>query len=240
MSITRSIKRNLVLVCLVVAGVFPIDAADAQTAISSIRVPVAVCNTGSFVEWQPSWTPPKQVTVQLPATEGRQVAMYMGFGGYPQVIAQRGWSCLAAQGGDGNNWLDVAPAGKPPSSSKWTAGQGISIQDDPACVSCRLELACPFFSYARLLYSKYYPGLTGCTPAPPTETVYQLGNNAVAFSDPPHVMGDGVPSGGSYEANGVAMYSDQSGSVVSTCTLPNADRWLCTASLDRVLVDYRT
>ena len=167
--------------------------------------------------------------------------MFMGFGGYPRVIAPRDWSCSASQGVDGNASLEAAPLYQSPSGSKWSGGQGISIEVDPVCSYCRLKLACPFFSSARQQFSKYYPGLTGCTSAPPPETLYQLGNNAVAFSDPPRVIGDGVPSGGSYQANGVAIFESQTsnGSVVSTCTLPNADRRLCTASLNEVLVDYR-
>jgi hypothetical protein len=77
---------------------------------------------------------------------------------------------LASQGGDGDASLEAAPPNQDPTGSKWTGGQGISIQEDPACVSCQLELACPFFASVRQQFSKDYPGFTGCAAAPPAET----------------------------------------------------------------------
>jgi len=74
------------------------------------------------------------------------------------------------------------------------------------------------------------------------ESVEQLGGGVVGFEDPPGVAGDGNPSGGPYPANGVMTYysGDQNGSWMETCTLPSAEKALCTAVLDNFVSAYGT
>jgi hypothetical protein len=236
----KKVEGSLALLTLLVCCLLPGTATGAQTTTSP--VPVVICITGNGVSWAPGWTPPKSVSMPLPSGEAQQVVMYMADQGYPRVLGPKGWWCSASVGADGNGSLEVGPSGAygPPYGHRWTADRGISVQVDPACLSCRLELACPFFAAARQQYKKYYPSGTGCSPAPPTETLFTLDSDTVAFSDPPRLIGDGNPSGGRNTANGVALFSPQAvGSAVSTCTLPNSQRWLCTASLDQVVKDYQ-
>jgi hypothetical protein len=62
----------------------------------------------------------------------------------------------------------------------------------------------------------------------------------VAFSDPPGVAGDGIPSGGQNPANGAMTYysADQNGSWLETCTLPAAEKDMCILSLDHFTAAY--
>jgi hypothetical protein len=79
------------------------------------------------------------------------------------------------------------------------------------------------------------------TARPAAESVVQLRAGLVAFADPAGVSGDGVPSGGLYPANGVMTYNpkSQDGSWMETCTLPAADKSLCTTVLDYFVNAYQ-
>jgi hypothetical protein len=79
---------------------------------------------------------------------------------------------------------------------------------------------------------------------PPAEVVTQLSATAAGFEDPPGVVGDGFPSGGSQPANGVVIHHGpvpapgaETG-LAETCTLPEAQRGLCTAILNEFLHRY--
>jgi hypothetical protein len=222
------------LACLI-----PVVPASAQSATSTVRV--AICPTFSGVVNWTSWTPPAGVQVNVTRSQARRLAMYMGYGGYPRMIGPSNWSCLASEGADGNAVLEAVPSpySTPRMSGRWEAARGLSVQVDPACLSCRLLLACPFFPSARKMYKDNYPGAKGCSPAPPAETLYTLSSYAVAFSDPPGVVGDGQPSGGPTTANGAAVFDPKGATAVATCALPDSQRWLCTVTLNQVIGDYR-
>jgi hypothetical protein len=71
--------------------------------------------------------------------------------------------------------------------------------------------------------------------------VVQLSAGVVAFTDPPGVSGDANPSGGRYPASGVMTYhpGNPDGSWTETCTLPPADKSLCTVVLDYFLDSHQ-
>ena len=77
---------------------------------------------------------------------------------------------------------------------------------------------------------------------PAGEIVVRPRPSLAEFEDAPGVAGSGWPSGGPYPANGVVgMRGSPTGDALvyrSTCTLPAADRAICTESLNDVISRY--
>lgn len=175
--------------------------------------------------------------------------MYTDKWGTMRLIGPRHWSCQAAYGADGSGGVAVYPAGQP-IPSNWGAGwklpssstvQAVIGNETSACTGCSEGQACPLFASA----AKDFLDQIG-RPCPATrpvaENVDRLSAGVVAFEDPPGVVGDGLPSGGSYSANGVMTYypGNPSGSWLETCTLPSDQKDLCTATLNYFAGTYGT
>jgi hypothetical protein len=183
------------------------------------------------------------MTVRLPAGLGAELELYADEQGWMVLLAPRGWSCGAGYGADGSGGVAVFPAGEKLPSGRLPADSAVaevSGSETSACSGCTLGQACALFGSAARDYHKYFG--SACPVARPAgETVVQLNAGLVAFADPAGVSGDGFPSGGRYPANGVMTYNPRSpdGSWLETCTLPPADKSLCTAILNYFVNSYQ-
>jgi hypothetical protein len=218
-------------------------AAQENTAVPTV-VPLVTCQTTLGVSVSTPKALATSVTVSLPPGMGAQLAVYSDEEGYMMLLAPRGWSCGAGYGADLSGGVSVFPAGERPPSGKLPASspfQEVNGSETSACYTCGLGQACPLFSSAAKTF-KSYLGRDCPTTRPAAETVVSLRTGLVAFADPAGVSGDGVPSGGRYPANGVMTYSPHSsdGSWMETCTMPPADKGLCTAILDYFVNAYQS
>jgi hypothetical protein len=98
--------------------------------------------------------------------------------------------------------------------------------------------ACPLFSAAAAGYANEFG--RACPSRPASEAVQQINSDIVSFEDPPAVTGDGIPSGGQNPSNGVMTYYpvNPNGSWLETCTLPTAEKSLCTTALNAFITWY--
>jgi hypothetical protein len=117
---------------------------------------------------------------------------------------------------------------------------GLTLVQEPACVGCQADEACPFFvAFARGL------GFPCATALPAGEKVTRVGSRVALFEDPPGVAGDGWPSGGKQPAHGVVGIQGslrpgphERSVYRATCTLPARDHAICTVSLNDVIARY--
>lgn len=220
----------------------PTTSARQDPAVPTV-VPLVTCQTTLGVAASTPKALATLVTVNLPAGMGAELAAYSDDQGYMMLLAPRGWSCSAGYGVDLSGGVSVYPAGERTPSAKLPAGspvQAITGSETSACYTCGLGQACPMFSSAAKTF-KSYLGHPCPTTRPAAESVVQVHTGLMAFADPAGVSGDGVPSGGLYPANGVMTYSPHSsdGSWMETCTIPPADKGLCTTILDYFVNAYQ-
>jgi hypothetical protein len=153
---------------------------------------------------------------------------------YLLLMGPAGWRCTGSEGADGNADLVVWPP-HVHQPSMYSRTDGITLEIDPACVSCKAATACPLL-----------PGFVStlgyhCTDGIPRgESVYALRSAIVLFEDPPGVPGDGWPSGGPDPANGLVGVSTTRGQPVyrATCTLPASEHPTCTVILNDTIARY--
>jgi hypothetical protein len=141
------------------------------------------------------------------------------------VIGPTGWNCRAVDAADGNISIMVTPPGTAPEDTSQRfirdTREGIHAFLASAGTGSVPDLLCPVM-----------PDLIGanwsgrpCQQKPPTETIIRDNPVAAEFYDPPGVVGDGAPSGGSYQAMGrvlenPAQGAEPQGAAAVTCTLP--------------------
>jgi hypothetical protein len=151
------------------------------------------------------------------------------------LIAPSGERCAGIVAVDGGARIEVWPAheAKPGQHGR---GAGQTLFSDTACVGCKADDACPYYSqFAALLTIPCAGGI------PVGERAYGFTTHITQFADPPHVAGSGWPSGGPYTASGVIGVNGSftQGAVFrSTCTLPSAEEAVCKISLDDVVARY--
>ena len=215
-----------------------------QTVTAS--VPVVACPTTWGITPGPApKTLPRSVTLSLPSSLVGRVTDYADHQDIMQLIGPKGWLCTAGYGADGGGGVQIYPLGeRPPSGAAFTfqSAEAIEGHETSACLSCRLEQACPLFSAAAVELASQYQGMSCQYTKPAEEQSTQLSSTVVAFEDPPGVAGDGDPSGGPYPANGVMIYGPGSvmdGSWIETCSLPASDHSLCNVSLNEFVSLYQ-
>lgn len=223
-------------------------AATTTTSVptTTVSVPLVACPTSYGVGPSSTPTPPSTVTVAVPSSLAADVAVYTDAQGEMRLLGPEGWSCQALLATDGSSSVQVYAPGEPaPESAPESAtevirtGQALVASQTGGCAGCAMTQARPLFPAAAQTATS--AGEPCTTTRPPAETVDRLRSTDVAFADPPGVVGDGVPSGGPYTANGVMTYYGDSGqlpSYLATCTLPDSHHDLCTASLNLFLSDY--
>lgn len=215
--------------------------------VATHAVPVRACRTKTAVAWDRGPRIPPTRRVGVPARIAKQVALFTDAYSTTAVLGPRGWRCDASLYADGGGLLVVyAPRERSPGffPTTWpphrSDARELVVQSNPACVSCVLSQACPYFAHARHLMHAWGYWTTSSTRAcrvPRGERVVELATTLMGVVDPPRLLGNDVPSGGRFAALGevgyfpVARRDAPQGSFQMTCTLPARDHSLCYASL---------
>jgi len=210
---------------------------------------VVACPTTYGVTPPPTTAPlPTSMEVTVPRALAAELAVYTDGQGRIELLAPAGWTCSAGYGADGSGGVATYPPGEsiPQSAlgASWTLSpnsltEAIVASQTGGCEGCEVGQACPLFATAASSFQSQF-GRACPKSRPAIETVDQITSGVVTFQDPPGVSGDGSPSGGQYAADGVMTYysNNQFGSWIDTCTLPKADRTLCTAALNTFIAWY--
>lgn len=233
----RSLSVGLLCLTVLAFLAFPVAAADAAP---TAHVPVIVCPTSVGASGPPA---PVASSATVPASAAH-LFVYSTTNAYLQVLGPRGLACRAAIGADGNATITVFH----PYSNGGIAKGGVSAVADPACVSCLLTLACPFFPAAMAALHKDYGTVLRCPSQPLGQVVRRLSAEAVAFSDPaeeyvPARSESLVPSDSPYPTNGVVVYGTylfrnryrDSTAMEAVCVLPASEHAVCTDVLNELL-----
>jgi hypothetical protein len=219
--------RRLLTITLVVATLAGATAATALTSTAS-RTTIAVVKCPTLyglprAQYKIPGVPQKLSAAVAPGAAER-LSFYSN--GWLSVLAPRGWHCTGIAAATGALDLDVLPpsvAEKPGLSDPHADAITARIPSpDTGEIGGQV---CPFFPRATPAPD------SRCRSIPAGETIARLSATAVAFQDPPHVVGNGDPSGGSDPANGVALYKE-SRAAQATCTLPQAEHATCTTILN--------
>ena len=213
------------------------------------EVPTSLC-TMSYGGGQPSATAPSPTTATvIPSTVQPHVAAYWSPGAV--VLAPRGWKCAGDVGADGSGELVVAPKGTPHMSGfnldPPMSAPSVRLQVIPACQVCVAGFICALYPNSPL--TNEYADTPCAAHDPPRQRVERVTQDTALFIDPPHVKGQGDPSGGRYSAYGALMLQPfpastpgrTAGAAVTqiTCSLPPASRDLCLATVTDQLARAR-
>lgn len=214
--------------------------ATVSSSATAVSIPLVTCPTTYGISGVTARQLPATASVVLPAALESQLAAYTDLRGAMEIIAPRGWTCVAGYGADGSGGVGVFPPGTAPATFFQTnlPVEGIVGIESSACSGCTLDQACPLFpSAASALKAQGYPP---CVARPKAEQVDPISTSLVAFLDPPGVKGDGDPSGGPWPANGVMIYNPgaPNGSYLETCTGPASLTPTCTAALNAFSTAY--
>jgi hypothetical protein len=192
---------------------------------TTATVPVESCSVGAPFAGQPQ-LPLARAPVDLGPRSGRKWRVY----GYPGLVAPQGWSCSGFIAEDGGNTFAAVPHGeRTPSLDTGLdlvqpATSRISIYGEPACSSCKWDMACALFDLP-----PQWPGEECPHPPAAGEVDRRIGKNVVDFTDPPGVAGTGQPSGGAEPAVGAVVYKD--GAAMITCILPASTHTVCSSAV---------
>lgn len=198
-------------------------ALSAACASASTSVPVVHCPTTYGVS-----QPPPRLPGRLPVSAGAKAVA--GLDAYSNgvlfLLAPKGLPCHALIGADGGASITVTSGSlthvhQPAVTAQFADTPGTSAR-----------LACPLFPAA----TRQLSGVACPLTKPARESTTASGQGTLSFTDPPHVRGDGTPSGGSYTARGVIVFLPQSKgfngyAFIATCTLPASDRGSCSTIL---------
>jgi hypothetical protein len=212
-------------------------------------LPVVVCQTSSGVTTTTAALP-GSVSVSVPASDASagNLAVYSDEAGRLMLIGPTvGWTCTGSFGADGSGLMALAPVGTtvPTSGTVWTlpassSTQAIVAMESGASGTQGAALVCPLFSTAQAATAQNIG--KPCAPASASrEHVVKISSVAMGFSDPAGVAGIGFPSGGQNAANGVGLYQPKPSeptAYLATCTLPAAQRDLCTAVLNHFVATF--
>lgn len=201
-------------------------AITAPTA-GATTVPVVHCPTTYGVAHAPPRLP-RRLPVSASAHAVAGLDAYAS--GVLFLLAPHAMNCHALVGADGSASIVVAAAGtshvRQPAVTAYFA-------DTPGTAA---SLGCPLFASA----VRQLSGVACPRSKPARETTSAGGQGTLYFNDPPHVRGDGTPSGGSYSARGTMTFLPTTRgfdgyAFVATCTLPARDRAICSTILADVL-----
>jgi hypothetical protein len=159
-----------------------------------------------------------------------------------------GWTCSGTFGADGSGMMVLTPVGTSAPATfggPWhlpasSATQAIVALESGGSTVQGAALACPLFSAAKAAVQQDLG--KGCAvTSPPQESVVRASSTEVGFQDPAGVAGVGFPSGGQNAANGIMLYQPkptEPTAYQATCTLPAAQRDLCTAVLGQFAATF--
>ena len=218
------------------------SAAVSRQSAVTVSLPVVTCPTTFGVP--PSTTPtiPSFVSVSVPNNLANQLYVYSDQASIMRLVAPSGWVCTATYGADGSGGVSVYPPGQTLSASPLAAGSteaAIVGSQSGGCAGCAVTQACPLFATAAADYQAQFA--QACpTKRPSAESVSSISSSLVSFADPPGTSGSANPSGGLNTAHAVMTYhrAPNTSSWLSTCTLPAAQKAICTVSLNRFIDWY--
>jgi len=210
------LAKAIALAALVLAG-------SAASATGATTVPVIHCPTTYGIS-----QPPPHLPGRLPVSAGASAAA--GLDAYSDgalfLLAPAGMHCHALIATDGGASIVI------------TAGSTTHVRE-PAVTAYFADtpgtagsLACPLFASAAAQLSRQ-----PCPRSKPAaESTYSAGQGALYFTDPPHVHGDGAPSGGADPAHGAIAFAAASRGLngyafIATCTLPAREHGRCATIL---------
>jgi hypothetical protein len=212
-------------------------------------LPVVVCETTTGA---PTTTTslPGSVPVSVPASGAQQgnLAVYTDETGRLMLVGPTvGWTCNGSFGADGSGMLALAPVGTavPATGNSWhlpmaSTTQAIVALESGGSTVQGAALVCPLFGAAQSATQQDLG--KGCSVSSPSqERVVRTSSVEVGFEDPPGVAGVGYPSGGQNPANGIMLYQPkptEATAYQATCTLPVAQRDLCTAVLNQFVATF--
>jgi hypothetical protein len=181
------------------------------------------------------------VIIDVPPTLASGLAVYSDTHAILMLLAPKGWTCKALFGADGSGAMTIVPTGETlPTGAlaRDSSDQAITAGETGGSPVQAALQACSLFPAAANAEKAFFEN--ACSPPPSSESLDQISTSAVAFEDPAGTAGTGSPSGGENPANGVITYSADKGpgSYTSTCTVPQDEHDLCTASLNYFISVY--
>ena len=208
-------------------------------AVESAPLPVVPCPTRVGADIGRHVAMPKVLHESVARDLTSTTAVFVDQYDAMRMVGPRNWSCVASIAADGGASLTIYPRGtESPRFFKSFTGRSpateITVQREPACYGCRLSLACPFFKVARQLFQQAFPGpgVAATCSRPRGETLTESTRFLRYFNDRAGAVGHAYPSGGPYDALGVAYFNPKTSSYLVSCTLPTASRSLCVGALD--------
>ena len=188
-------------------------ASGSSASSAGSEIPVAQCPTTYGVHQSPPRLPAR---VGVSASRSATAGLSAYSNGVLLVLAPRGWDCHALVGADGSASITVAAGGTSDVKQPAVTANFADTYGTAASLACSL-----FAAAAHQLPA----GLRCPVHTPRAENTAMVSTRIVDFTDPPHVHGDGRPSGGSDPARGlmvfVAASSDFDGyAFTATCALP--------------------
>jgi hypothetical protein len=217
-----------------------------SSSLISERLPLHVCKTSLALPTMKAANLPSYKNEKVPPGSAGKLVIYSDSMGTMKLLGPRGWGCSAAVGADGSGGVTITPT----NSGTWTnsggaLGAGSKVEEingsqSGGATGDALAQACSLFTSAQKRWAvngqKCYP------TKPASETVLQLNQNSVEFIDPPHVHGNGNPSGGAYPVSGVVTFYPNSWqepqSWIETCVLPPNEQSICSATLSNFVSAY--
>jgi hypothetical protein len=196
------------------------------SAAAPVTVPVVRCPTSFGVAPGRASATRTLILRDVPPSTAGLVA-YTNTSGF--LIGPPHVRCAGAVGADGNATIQIWPKGQA-KPGPHGAGVGLSLSVIPACIGCKAEATCHYFSTFRRYLGQVE---LNCRPEPPPgERLRYLTKRLVAFVDPPFVKGAGWPSGAGLGATGLVGIEPGASQVVftSSCTLPATQRDVCVDS----------
>jgi hypothetical protein len=207
----------------------------------SEKLPLHVCNTTFGIPTMKAINLPSHENEMVPQGSAGNLVIYSDSMGTMKLLGPQGWGCNAIIGADGGIGITIAPV----DSSSWSPSVTLNtdstveeINGTFGLTGNALSQACSLFVAAQKIWAvngqKCYP------TRPASETVLRLNQNSVEFVDPPHLHGNGNPSGGAYPASGVVTFygGQEPVSQMETCVLPPNQQSLCSVTLRNFAWNY--
>ena len=241
----RVILPILILMIVIVSAFVIVHGRSGQPAIKpsisavvSAPLPVVRCPTRVGADIGRHVAMPKVLNEPIARDLASIAAVFVDRYDAMRMVGPRNWLCVASIAADGGASLTIYPRGtKSPGYFTSFTGRSsateITVQRERACYGCRLSLACPFFKVVRQLFRKAFsgPSVVATCSRPWGETITESTTFLRYFSDRAGVSGHAYPSGGPYEALGVAYFNPKTSTYLVSCTLPKSSRSLCDGTI---------
>lgn len=215
----------------------PSEVATFSPSAGSVMLPSVECPTTFGID-KPGPPRPLSLLPEIPEST-TSLASYTDKLHFVVVAAPVGWNCHAIDAADGNASVLVTPPGTSPTTFSQPfirdTREGVGAYIASRGTGSVPDLLCAVMPD---VIDPHWSGRP-CPSRPAAELVLRDNPVAAEFYDPPGIVGDGAPSGGSYRAMGrvidlPAPGSTSDGAASVTCTLPQPDAGVC----DVIIVSF--